>query len=88
MITAHWQDPHGEWRPFEAPAAFLQQNTAHVVAMFEGNRIPVVLKIDGGFICTSGVLAEVRENNPGCRVVPFKAIKGSEQPFYKTLGLQ
>ena len=89
MITAHYQTPDGAWHEFEQPPAFLHQSTGNVVAMMEGNKLPVVVNIDGGYICTSGVMAEVRRNQPpGTRVIAFRQIRAEDRPFYKTLGIR
>ena len=83
-IEAHWKDEEGQWREFEPRPSFLYQSTSNVIAMFEGNKFPVVLHFDGGYICTKNVFKEVREKH-GKNVLSFKSLKPSAVMFYETL---
>ena len=85
MITAHYQTPDGEWHEFETPPMFLYQATASVAAMFEGMPLPVVINIDGGYLCTRNVFAEVKQRHG--RVMTFAGLKKTDVPLYKFLKL-
>lgn len=87
-MTAHYRTADGEWQEFEAPPLFMHQTTANACAMLDGF-LPVVLKVDGGYICSSSIVTEVRRNQPPeVNVITFRQIKADDRPFYETLGVR
>lgn len=84
--SAHFRTPDGEWHEFEEPPSFLLQRTDLVCAMFEGSTMPVVIKIDGGYVCNKLTYREVRSRHD--KVITFAALPKTSKPLHEILELK
>jgi hypothetical protein len=87
-MTITWQNTAGEWIDFPENEVqnILHQKASNALIML-ASFLPVVAKIEDGYICTKGIYPQIRKRHKKCVTFDtlYKKFQHSEKPLYEAL---